>query len=246
MANLSSPPPSNPKHAKVIWFCIILFVTGIVVFYNYLMKLKYDALHQAERPAFKGQLRHNLEATEMRGQAVSIGQLEGKVWVCGYLYTTCPRGCLGLAERMKKLQDEFGSNPNFQLVSVSLNAEADTPERLRQWTEAKGISGNNWWFLTGNGNQLRGYMRDEFKLLVREIPEKDRLIPDDKYEHKLALVLVDQRLRIRGTYDFSDPGFYDVYEANLNKDIQSVLAETPTGDAVKLEPPVQKPDEPKP
>ena len=228
--DLTPTTAATPKksHANVLLVCAMIFTVGVVIFYNYLMKVNRDALQAGkdeQRPAYKGQLRTNLAAVDMSGKDVNIGQLEGKVWVCAYLYTLCPRGCAGLADRMKILQDEFGSDPRFRLVSMSLNAEVDTPERLREWTAAKGLGGDNWWFLTGDGKSLRGYMRDEFKLPFREIPEKDQLIPGDKFEHKLAIVLVDHKLRLRGTYDFSDPGFYDVYEEQIKKDIKAVLAE---------------------
>ena len=214
------------KHGPVLMFCFIFMALGGVIFWQYLVKLKTDNAKMKDRPGYQHQLKENLMATEMSGTEVDIGKLEGKVWVAGFVYTLCPRGCAGLAEEMRKLQTEFGNDPMFQLVSVSLNAEWDTPERLRDWTEKQGYKGSNWWFLTGEGNKLRGYMRDQFKLEVKETtPEQQAKNPFDKYDHRLVLVLVDHKRRIRGTYDFSQPEMNDVYGEKLRKDLKEVLKE---------------------
>lgn len=219
--------PSNPasRHRAVVWTCVIIMVLGLVIFWNYLAKMKLDAHKMQDRPPYAGELQKNLQATEMSGKEISISELDGKVWVAGFLYTLCPRGCAGLAMEMADLQKKFGSEPKFHLVSVSLNAEWDTPERLREWTAKQGFSGPNWWFLTGNGSALRDYMKDEFKLFISEIPPDKRRNEFDRFDHKLALVLVDHKRRIRGTYDFSSPDLWDLYQEKIEKDIKAVLKE---------------------
>ncbi|MBP7948819.1 MAG: SCO family protein [Verrucomicrobiales bacterium] len=224
-APATTPHPPPARHKTVIWFCVIIMVLGLVIFWNYLIKMKRDGAAMQDRPPYAGELRNNLEATEMSGKSVSLDQLDGKVWVAGFLYTLCPRGCAGLAMQMHDLQKKFSGEPRFQLVSVSLNAEWDTPERLRAWTKEQGFSGDNWWFLTGNGETLRGYMKDQFHLFLSEVPPEKRTNEFDKYDHKLALVLVDHKRRIRGTYDFSSPDLWDLWQEKLEKDIKTVLVE---------------------
>ncbi len=223
--NPASDYTPTKKHGPVLMVIFIVMMLGGVVFWQYLVKQKLDAAKMAGRPSYQFQLKENLSATEMQGQEVNLAQLDGKVWVGGFLYTLCPRGCAGLAEEMHQLQTEFGSDPLFQLVSISLNAEWDTPERLKVWTEKQGFHGANWWFLTGDGVKLRGYVKDQLKLPVSEVAEKDRKNEFDKYDHKLALVLVDHKHRVRGTYDFSQPEMNDVYREKLRTDLQAVLKE---------------------
>jgi protein SCO1/2 len=222
---ISADYAPTKKHGTVLMICAVFMALGGVIFWQYLVKLKSDNLRMKDRPSYDARLKENLKATEMSGKEVDIGQLEGKVWVAGFLYTLCPRGCAGLAMEMKKLQDEFGADPMFQLVSVSLNAEWDTPERLRAWTGTQDFKGDNWWFLTGDGPKLRGYMKDQFKLEVREIPLEKRNSEFDIYDHRLVLVLVDHKRRIRGTYDFSQTEMNDVYAEALRKDLKAVLKE---------------------
>ena len=223
--NLSGDYAPTKDHSKVLILCAVVIVMGGFLFMQYLQKLKLDALKMEGRPPIITKLKENLKATEMSGREVDLGQLEGKVWVVGFLYTVCPRGCAGLAVEMKKLQDEFGSDPNFHLVSVSLYPEWDTPERLRAWTESQGFKGENWWFLTGDGDKLRGYMKDQFKLPVFEIPKEKQKNEFDRFEHKLALILIDSKLRIRGAYDFSSFEMNDVFGEKIRKDLKEVLGE---------------------
>lgn len=235
----SPTPPQSPtagdyaptkNHTNILVLCVAVIAMGGFLFMQYLNKIKLDAKKMEGRAPMITALKDNLEAIDQAGKTVNIGQLEGKVWVAGFLYTLCPRGCAGLAEEMKKLQDEFGSNPKFQLVSVSLNAEWDTPERLSAWTAHQGYKGDNWWFLTGDGPKLRGYMKDQFKLPIRELPKAEQKNEFDKWEHKLALVLVDSKLRVRGAYDFSSLEMNDLFGEKLRKDLVDVLkeAEDPT------------------
>lgn len=67
---------------------------------------------------------------------------------------------------------------------------------------------------------------DQFKLEVKETtPDQQAKNPFDKYDHRLVLVLVDHKRRIRGTYDFSQPDMNDVYGEKLRKDLKEVLKE---------------------
>jgi protein SCO1/2 len=208
-----------------LWFCGIVILLGVVLFYNYLMKLKLDSQKMQSRPPYVSTLKHNLELTKDDGTKVNIGELEGKVWISAYIYTRCPRACAGIAQKMKVFADKYSSNPNFRAVAFTLYPEQDTPEFLKAWRELHGLHGDHWWFLTGNGDQMRGYMQDEFKLGLKEIPEKERLNEFDRWDHKAAIVLVDHKRRIRRTADFGDASVIDIWEKQLDRDIAEVLKE---------------------
>lgn len=234
MKSPTDPPLPSPaddytptrKHGNVLILCVAVIAMGGFLFMQYLQKLKLDAKNMQGRAPMVNALQKNLAAINQDGKEVNIGQLEGKVWIAGFVYTLCPSGCAGLALEMKKIQDEFGSNPNFRLVSVSLNAETDTPEVLSAWAKQMGFKTDNWWFLTGDGPKLRGYMKDQFKLPLRQRgPTEPKKNEFDIWEHKLALVLVDSQFRVRGAYDFSNLEMSDLYGEKLRKDLTSVLKE---------------------
>ena len=68
-------------------------------------------------------------------------------------------------------------------------------------------------------------MKDQFKLPVFEIPKEKQKNEFDRFEHKLALILIDSKLRIRGAYDFSSFEMNDVFGEKIRKDLKEVLGE---------------------
>jgi protein SCO1 len=232
--NLQGEPHAHdyePKtnHSAVLWFCAILMLSGIALFWNYYAKHNITnqgaTSDEINRPPYSGMLKHNLELTRDDGQKVNFGQLEGKVWIVAYIYTRCPRGCSAIAAQMKEYVDKYGSNPLFKAVAITLYPEEDTPEFLKVFRESRGLIGDDYWFLTGDGKTIRGYMQDEFKLIVTEIPPAEQLNPFDRWNHKLSIVLVDHQRRIRRTSDFGDASVVDIWKQQLDRDIAIVLKE---------------------
>jgi cytochrome oxidase Cu insertion factor (SCO1/SenC/PrrC family) len=205
--------------------CAIIIALGLAVFWNYLHKLKRDSQAQLNRPPVTRVLQKNLDLIDDSGKKFSISDLQGKVWICAYVYTRCPRSCAGTARYMKQIADEFKDNPNFKAVAITLHPEEDTPEFLKAWRQAHELLGDHWVFLTGDGPKIRGYMQDEFKLPLREIPEKERLSPFDRWDHKAAIVLVDGKRQVRTTADVGAPASVDLWVAQLIKNIKIVLEE---------------------
>ena len=65
----------------------------------------------------------------------------------------------------------------------------------------------DWWFLTGNPDELNSYMLETFSLSAQEKDEALRNGPDDLFAHRPMVVLVDHELKIRGWYDpFDEKG----------------------------------------
>ena len=145
----------------------------------------------------------------------------GKVTVWSYVYTTCPFGCSGVADEMKKLQDEFGSNPHFQLVSISLYPEHDRPEMLKPWLETNKFHGDNWWFLTSPGGSeeegtiVRKWMERTFRISVSRKDEAHILkFPADVWDHPLVMVLTDAKGNVRTPTD--NDTFWYPFHASFN------------------------------
>ncbi len=224
---LPDPKPSLTPWA--IWIPVIIAVLGVVVFYNYLIAMQQQAISEKDRPAILGRLERDLELTERNGKTVHLDELRGKILLASWVYTRCPRGCAGVIAKLKKLQEEYKDNPNIHFISFTLDP-ADTPEMMK--TFASGISVKDtdpWWFVNGNKDEVRRYMTQFFQFRpVQDLPEADRLSPDDKYIHDLRVALVDHKGHVRGTlYDLmnADPEFAAHYDAQLRKDLDFLLKE---------------------
>jgi cytochrome oxidase Cu insertion factor (SCO1/SenC/PrrC family) len=214
----------EPLHPLSIWAPIIIAVLGIVVFYNYL--IYRSRIDKADRPPILGRLEKDLELTERSGKKVHLEELKGKVLIVSWVFTRCPRGCAAVIAKLKKLHEEFGNEPNLQFLSFTLDAE-DTPEMMKKFASGLGIADDaNWWFLNGEKDAVRKFMTSQVQFRpVQDMPEKDRLSPEDKYIHDLRVAVIDHLGHVRGLEDIlnPDPEFAKFWDEKLRKDIRYLL-----------------------
>ncbi len=122
---------------------------------------------------------------DQTGRDYGSDELRGKVWIGNVISTRCPTLCPAVTERMSKVQHRARNlGASFRLVSFSRGPEHDSPEVLAEYAKKHRASPRLWSFLTG-----------------------DRA-PIDEPEHG-RLVLVDQRLQIRGYYITEDDRVID-------------------------------------
>jgi protein SCO1/2 len=223
-------PNSAPSPKRVsplaIWIPIIMIMLGGVVFYNYLVTQSLKQPKEKDRPPYLGRLEKDLILTERSGETVQLSQLKGKFIVAGYVYTRCPRGCAVVVSKMKKLYEEFGQDPRVQFLSFTVDPD-DTPEILSDFATRFGIKGDNWWFVNGPKAEVRNYLTFQFKFAgVKEIPEAERMSPDDKYMHDMKVAIVDDKGHLRGHYDIAnmDPEYETFWAAKVRKDLKYILS----------------------
>ncbi len=215
--------------AKLIaWWGSIIGVCLVIAFGSIFVTRAYLARHGYEmknwRPPMIARLETDLSAVNRDGKEVSLGQLRGKVYVAGYQYTDCPAGCLGLAAVMKVLETEFGENPQFRLVSISVNPEGDTPEKMDAWVKDKGVDSPDWWFLTGKPGEITDYMISEFKFYGTEkITDPALIASQGPFAHDQRLAVVDGEANIRGYYDVMNVQRGQVEIERLRRDLKMVL-----------------------
>jgi protein SCO1/2 len=129
---------------------------------------------------------------------VRASDLEGSVWIAGFIFTRCPDVCPALTERMAGLERTLAGTEPVRLVSFSVDPAHDTPEVLRAYADRAGAS-RDWLFLTGPRDQLATLLKDGFRVAFA-----DDGPPTAPITHSDRLVLVDRALRIRGYYHGRD------------------------------------------
>lgn len=73
----------------------------------------------------------------------------GKPVMLNFIFTTCTTICPVLSASFKNVQDLMGDEADEVLmISISIDPEYDTPEKLRQYSE-RFSAGGQWKFLTG-------------------------------------------------------------------------------------------------
>lgn len=127
------------------------------------------------------------------GDTITNKNLDGKIYVADFFFTTCPSICPIMQRNMLTVYNEFKNAPNFKILSHSIDPAHDTIPVLKKYADKLGIAGNSWWL-------LRGKKED-----VYQIAEKNYLVQAKEnsqgYIHDGYFILVDPQKRIRGSYD---------------------------------------------
>jgi len=154
-----------------------------------------------------GTLTEHLTATERSGQEVTTAGLRGKVCVVAFLYTVCHHGCAAVLAELTGLNREHGHRSDFQIISLAVVPQHDTPEFFRSYAAAVGVQPSDpWWFLSGDGTAISRFTSSQLKLMPATIiPEEERLNPLETHSHDLRIVLLDRLRRVRGYYTIIDP-----------------------------------------
>jgi cytochrome oxidase Cu insertion factor (SCO1/SenC/PrrC family) len=141
-------------------------------------------------------------------------EMLGKVWVVDFVYTRCAGPCPLLTERLGKLAASLP--PAVGLLTVTVDPEGDTPERLRAYAKSYGADPRRWVFLRGTQAQTYELLFAGFRLPMSSDP---KAAPEARVQHSTRFVLVDKNAGIRGFYD----GLGDLDNAALARDAKRLL-----------------------
>lgn len=144
------------------------------------------------------------ELVNQRNEPFGLAQLRGKVWVANFVFTTCPTVCPKLTRKMAEVQHRSRHlGDAFQLVTITVDPENDTPEVLARYGQEAGAQPGRWWFLTGKLDVLEPTVVKGFKVAMGKGDRGNGLFEIFHGEH---LVLVDREGTIRGYYQADDAG----------------------------------------
>ncbi len=162
-------------------------------------------------------LEKDLVLTNQDGKEVHLSDLKGKVWAFAQFYATCPMCAKRNAQGLKNLYETFKGRQDFMLVCITVNPENDTPEKMKSYAESLGADTSNWWFLTGDPQQLKDYMLHEMKYdPIKKREDPDEASAKGALAHNMSIAVYNR--------DMSMVGRRDLYHARLQGD--AVYTET--------------------
>ena len=123
--------------------------------------------------------------------------VEGKIRVVNYFFTTCPSICKDMAVNMRTVQAAYLDNDAVQLLSHSAMPDYDKPDVLAAYAAANDVNPTRWWLLTGDPAELNRLARTSYFAVLEEGQGWD----EHSFIHTENLVLVDHKGRLRGYYD---------------------------------------------
>lgn len=150
---------------------------------------------------------------DQQSKPVRSTDLAGKVLLVGFIYTSCEDICPVITAQMKGLQEELskaGLLGPVELLSISVDPEVDTPERLAAYASQFQADTASWRFLTGDPAHIHKVVVEGFLLGVQKVPASHAghgnhgghgSAPDYRVEHSGRIALVDSQGQIRAYYD---------------------------------------------
>ncbi len=133
----------------------------------------------------------------------SSDELRGTIWVADFMFTRCNGICPMQSRNMQALQEALRGTPlwdKVRLVSISIDADNDTPAILRDYAERYRADPSRWTFLTGPKEEVWSLSRDHFRLDVMDNPE-DTVMP---IGHSGKFIVVDGAGRVRAYHSSTD------------------------------------------
>lgn len=150
------------------------------------------------------------ELTNQHGKKISNADYNGKVYVAEFFFSSCPSICPIMNRNMVSIQNEFFGNPNFGIVSITIDPENDTPEVLKNHAKILGANSANWHFLTGDKKYIYTIANNGFNIFAGENNKAA-----GGFEHSGLFALVDKEGKIRCRKD--DNGNPIMYYDGLDK-----------------------------
>lgn len=145
----------------------------------------------------------------------------GKVYVLEFFFSTCPSICPKMNQSMLQIEKTFFGNPNFGIVSITIDPEHDTQAVLKAHREFLGVKSSNWNFLTGDKRYIFDLANKGFNLYAGENKNVT-----GGFEHSGLFALIDKKGNIRCRKDnYGNPIlYYDGLEKKGVRDIQQDIA----------------------
>jgi len=135
--------------------------------------------------------------TDQDGRWLSDGDLRGSILLISFGATRCGEPCAALDRKMLDMRDMLRADGRLgsrvRLVTISVDAEHDTPPTLRAYAERLGSEPPEWHFLTGAASELKQLIGGEYGVYYR--------LDSANLELDQRAVLVDASGLLRAEYD---------------------------------------------
>lgn len=142
----------------------------------------------------------NFSLTNQLGQKINLDDYRNRILVVDFFFTSCPTICPTLTSHLKMVQEAFNKHDTLvQILSLSVDPERDTVQKLKAYADKNNIDPKNWWLLTGDKKEIYDLARYEF--FVNAVQGDGG--PDD-FIHTEKFVVIDKDRYIRGYYNGLD------------------------------------------
>jgi protein SCO1 len=219
------------KNKSYIGISLVILVFGIIFIPKIIDRIKNGTVVQGDRiDAVSNHKNKNVDTgivtigaapaftlTNQNGKTITNKDYQGKVHVVEFFFSTCPTICPIMNQNMLLIEKEFIGNPNFGIVSITINPKTDTPEVLKKHAETLGITSSNWNLLTGDQEYIYELANKGFNLYAGQNEKVN-----GGFEHSGYFALIDKKGNIRSRLDANgNPLIY--YNGLEKEDVKAII-----------------------
>jgi protein SCO1/2 len=149
--------------------------------------------------------------TDQSGSTITQKDIENKMVVVDYFFTTCHSICPIMSTQMERVAAAYKGNGEVVILSHTVDPETDSVPVMAEYAQKHNADKNQWHFLTGDKKKLYETARLSYFLDAEEGDGG----PDD-FIHTQNFVLIDKQKHIRGYYDGTNPQEVDKLITDIN------------------------------
>jgi protein SCO1 len=212
----------------------------LVVFYIFLFS--FTDFFSSGLPVINAEVK-DFSFTSQDNKPFTQQDVEGKVYVAEYFFTTCSGICPIMNANMRRVYDAYKTEKDFLILSHTCMPETDSVPVLKAYQhkmqtgklvknadgslriDDNGAAGasrdtaSTWFFVTGNKAALYKMARESYIIDNNQRDTAQKIT--EQFLHTQFFALVDKQRRVRGIYDGLKTGEMD----KLLGDIESLLKE---------------------
>ena len=149
--------------------------------------------------------------TNQDGKKVTEKDVDGKIFVAEYFFTTCKSWCPIMHANMKIVYERFKNEKDFLILSHTSDPATDSAATLKRYADSLNVDTKKWIFLTGTKDSLYKQARYSYKI---DDPHNNPLNNEVDFLHSQFFSLVDKKGVVR-----------NIYEGNVRNDVERMIKE---------------------
>mgnify|MGYP000361110101 CR=1 FL=1 len=134
--------------------------------------------------------------TNQEGQQITRKDVEGKIYIADFFFTTCGNICPKMTYQMERINEFYKKDDDIMFVSHSVTPEIDSVPVLKKYAIEHNVVSPKWHLLTGDKDHIYELARKSY--FSAKIDWKGDL---GDFIHTENFCLIDKEGRIRGYYD---------------------------------------------
>ncbi len=192
------------KKNKIAVILISFFIILAAVFMTYFYKVTREQPKTLKVIGNPGHKVKPFAFINQEGKTITNADVEGKIYVVEYFFTTCKGICPRMNENMSKVYAAYRGKNDVMILSHTVDPLKDTVGAMKAYSLRFDADPKQWEFLTGSKKEL--YDMARYSYLVTAADDTAITDIESDFIHTDRFVLVDRGGRIRGQYKGTDIG----------------------------------------